>query len=1010
MINTIDLSHCEKEPIHILGHIQSHGALLVLNDSLTILQVSDNTTTLLGRHPDNLLNQSVTTLFDPSQLQPLTSALSSKTSLHFVNPLPLMITVQGQPVSFNGIVHRNPQQALILELEPSLDTGRDPQLSPLTSSLGQRHWHSHVAKTMIAQFQTISSLPNLLQTVAQEIRRLIGVTRVMIYQFDEQWNGCVVAEDRREDLIPYLNLHYPASDIPKQARELYLRNPLRLIVDVYSQPSQILPTLYSATGTPLDLSFSALRAVSPMHIEYLKNMGVTTSFSISLLREDKLWGLIAGHHDSPRFLNYEMRQLCELLGQVISVQLTLLSKNQEYEFALGLKAYQSELLDALSVHAEPFVDILRKHQSALLKAVNAQGAVIAFQNQLTLLGDTPTEAHLQALLNWLPTYTQETVFATNSLSSIYPPAHSYKDTACGLLVLSIADHSPDYILWCRPEVIETVEWGGDPNKPVSLDAQGQPVPLDGQGVRISPRKSFDSWKQIVSLKSYAWHPSEIETATNLSSIKHIAANEIAQEELKQARDAAEVANRAKSTFLANMSHELRTPLNAVLGFAQIFKQEKGLPKEHHEYIDIIYRNGDYLLTLINDILDLSKIEAEKIELYPTDFHLGQFLAEIVELFQMRTQQKEIAFVYEPLSSLPKGVHVDQKRLRQVIINLLGNAVKFTKKGGVCFKIGSEDPSSPYTLRFQIEDTGIGMTSEDLTQLFQPFKQVGDEQYRAQGTGLGLSITKKLVEMMGGQLHVNSQLGEGTTFWMVLPLKAATTDVDMKRETPPVIVGYERRPDQSPCKVLAVDDRKENRSLLVKLLTPLGFEVREAGNGKEAVELAREWIPNIVLTDLVMPVMDGFEATRQLRKMPELTELVIIMLSASAFDYHQSQSREVGCDDFLAKPFRSEVLLEKMQKHLHITWICEQSSDSQESMITASEETVPDGQPERGPSSEQAGQLLDLAMQGDLDGIVEYVQQLEQAEQTLAPFARKIWQLADDLKDQEICEIVKRYIH
>lgn len=394
---------------------------------------------------------------------------------------------------------------------------------------------------------------------------------------------------------------------------------------------------------------------------------------------------------------------------------------------------------------------------------------------------------------------------------------------------------------------------------------------------------------------------------------------------------AQQASQAKSQFLANISHELRTPLNVILGFSQLMIRSRSLDATQQEYLDTINHSGEHLLGLINNVLELSKIEAGKTILNISDFELNQFLNGLQPMFQFKAQSQGIEFRIERSGFLPKQIQTDEGKLRQVLVNLIGNAIKFTKTGHVTLRI-APDPQVPDTLTFEVEDTGVGIAAAELAQLFQPFIQTEAGRKSQEGTGLGLAIAQQFVHLMGGTLTAQSQVGVGTTFRF--RVYAPFIDHDpAPLHAPQFITGL--APEQPIYRILVADDLPENRRLLVELLTPIGFQVREAQNGQEAIALCRSWLPHLVWMDLRMPGVNGYEATQQIRAIEQESEgaeehsphppIKIIALTGSAFEADRRGAIAAGCDDFVRKPFRAETIFEKMAVHLNLRYVYDEVS-------------------------------------------------------------------------------------
>ena len=463
--------------------------------------------------------------------------------------------------------------------------------------------------------------------------------------------------------------------------------------------------------------------------------------------------------------------------------------------------------------------------------------------------------------------------------------------------------------------------------------------------------------------------------------------------LQLAKSAAESANKAKSDFLANMSHELRTPLNAILGYAQLLKRDPNLGEKQQKAAKTIDESGSHLLTLINDILDLSKIEAGKFEICLATVNLHSFLSGIADIIRIRAEDKALAFSCALSPGLPGMVLADGKRLRQVLINLLGNAIKFTDHGRVELAVDlASHGESEVRIRFEVRDTGVGLEPDELASIFRPFEQVGEMERRAGGTGLGLAISRQLVALMGGAIEVRSEPRVGSVFGFELSLTPDNSmPVEAKALAP--VSGYrgERR------KILVVDDTAVNRAVLEDMLAGLGFTIYHAKNGREAIETIEAERPDLVLMDVRMPEMDGLEATRRVRAAQRISATPIVMLSAGATADEQDQSLAAGANGFLPKPIAEPALLKAIAEHLEIEWI--QADDA------GGDNTAMGDMPALAP--EQLKELHLLAQAGNMRAIRDYADALVARDDNFSTFARRLRQLAAGYQSQTILDLVER---
>jgi light-regulated signal transduction histidine kinase (bacteriophytochrome) len=737
----VDLTACDREPIHVVGSVQPHGFLLALDvPDLKVVQASANApeapavgsfledafpelAALVRRYLRDSAHQDGAVYLGTVMLGPGYERQAYEIAAHGVDGL------------------------VVLELEETDEASGEASLDALTPRL----------RAFVEQLNAARGVEDLCQLLARDIRHVTGFDRALVYQFDRDWHGTVLAEDGNGVLPSYLDLRFPASDIPAQARELYRRNRLRIIPDAGYAPVPIRPATTPA-GESLDLSQSVLRSVSPVHVEYMRNMGTMASMSVSILVDGVLWGLVSCHNQEPKRVPFQARNACDFLTQIFALQLSAKVRGAQAEQRLALAQVQAKLL-AYMAEEESFVDGLLNHPNDVLALVNASGAAVVTADRCRLMGTTPAEGQVRALYEWLSARADASdVFATESLAEDFPRAGVFADRASGLLAISVSKKFASYVLWFRPEVLRTVKWGGNPVKAVRPDPEGGPD-------RLHPRKSFEIWKETLKGRSLPWSLPEIEAAKDLrASVLGIVLRRA--EELAAMSEELQRSNKELEAFSYSVSHDLRAPFRHIVGYSNLLKTKEGanLSDKGRHYVETIIEAALSAGTLVDNLLTFSQMGRHALNKVSGDLNA---LVEEVRRKVMRdvTPDRMVRWEVGPLGR----VYGDPVMLRLVIENLLSNAVKYTRdRPKAMIEVGRLQPRDGEAVFF-VRDNGVGFDMAYVEKLFGVFQRLHRVE-EFEGTGIGLANVRRIVERHGGRTWAEGAVGKGATFTFTLPLR------------------------------------------------------------------------------------------------------------------------------------------------------------------------------------------------------------------------------------------------
>jgi light-regulated signal transduction histidine kinase (bacteriophytochrome) len=723
----LDLDACAREPIHLPGAIQPHGALAVAAaDDLRLLQYSRNLGAFVGALP--CVGQALGEILGDEAAGALRQWLDAEPATFLRRS-----TIGGTVLQVSA--HRTAQGVLV-ELEPEIpgrtgDTPEDvyPRLRRFLERLGP-----------------LETIEEILALAAAEIRALTGFDRVLAYRFDDDGDGVVLAEDRNGALPSYLGLRFPASDIPAQARALYLANRVRLIPDAAYEPSPIEPPLSPVDGRPLDLAPAALRSVSPVHLQYMRNMGTAASMSVSLTVDGRLWGLIGCHSAAPWRAPPQIRNACDFLGRLVSIQIDARERAAYAARRIALKSVEATLVAALS-RAPGIEEAMAGDGPPWLDLVGADGAALVTPARIVTVGLAPSQDALLDLAAWLGRGGGDDVFVTERLPSLWPPAQSFQDVAGGVIALSISQIHSSYILFFRQEQVRTVRWGGDPR----LAARPDP---------LSPRRSFEIWREHVRGRCRSWSAAEIDQAKDFR-------NAVVNVVLRRAEESAVLANQLQRTnaeleaFSYSISHDLRAPFRHIAGYAELLSDRaRGLDETSRHYLASIAEAAVGAGRMVDDLLAFSHLGRTSLKLGVTD--MSKLIGEVRIGLDAEVASRHVEWRIGPIPP----AWGDPGLLRQVWANLIGNALKYSRdRDPAVVTITGE--ATPSETRYSVCDNGVGFDMAYAGKLFGVFQRL----HRADefpGTGIGLALVKRIVERHGGSVWAAGELGKGATMTFALP--------------------------------------------------------------------------------------------------------------------------------------------------------------------------------------------------------------------------------------------------
>ena len=889
-IDKLDFEHCEDEPIHTPELIQSYGYLFALNNNNGTIQiVSENVKDLLGLDRELIGKNFFEFLKNDNDAEFLKEsydrARDTNTRLPVYVNFKHEIIEPGQENNFYAIVYSS-DDLFVVELEPS---------ARFRETYSAMHHMKLYATSIAPKFKMLKSLKLMASEMVETLRYITNMDRVVLYKFNSDATGKVLAESKIEGIDSYLDLHYPANDIPKQARELYKKNWIRLMANVDLEPSKLIPTPAESGRKPLDMTYSLLRDLSPIHKQYIRNQGISSSLSMSLVTHGELWGIISCHSKKPRYIPQNVRLECENLSQLFSWH--LYAKEEELLLERTMRT-DNAIMNVIDKTApkKSIIEVFEENETEVLEVLNADGFIFYTDTEQIRLGVNP---HLSVVKEIYEKHydNRSGVFYTEKLED-YIPAKGRLNGICGLLLMSIGGNSKNFTAWFRKESSQVQKWAGAPS---------EKSPSDSKVERLTPRSSFQIHEIHLVGKSKPWDLQDVNVAIRFNKVFMSYAFE-KQEVLRSDINYLQLQNKYVNEFLATLAHELRNPL-APIATGLSLLEEVDDPDMKSQFIDTMKRQVDHMTTMIDDLMDVSRITQNKVKLNKENVDLREILNDAINASQPLISKNEHSLDVD-LPSTPMWINGDRTRLHQVFVNILTNAAKYTEPGGKIDVSAGEKDNLAFV---KIKDNGLGLERDQLESIFTMFTQMNALSSQSKsGLGIGLTLVKRLLQLHDAEIHAYSAgLGSGSEFEVVIPLISTP---DIPKESPILEIEKEVEDAKKLGSILIVDDNQDLTGLLKILLEKKNYKVAVAYDGNTALNRFNALRPDFAIIDLGLPDMDGFALCNRMKEIDHSNKTIFFSHSGLGDKEKIEKSADVGFKEHFVKPLKTGVLLSALNKY------------------------------------------------------------------------------------------------